>query len=139
MAAADYWNRDAIRRYIAVNALNGVFLERTRANRRTDPLLPLYEALERGDSLIIFPEGTRNLQALPGAFKSGLFHLAMRFPDVELVPVYLENLHRCMPKGAILPVPLVCTVRFGAVLNRIPNESKTTFLERAREAIVELA
>lgn len=139
VAAADYWNRDAIRRYVASKGLNVAFIERTRADRSTDPLQPLVEALERGDSLIIFPEGTRNMQALPSPFKSGLFHLAMRFPGVELVPVYLENLHRCMPKGAVFPVPLICTVRFGAVLSRIPNESKTAFLERAREAVVELA
>lgn len=139
VAAADYWNRDAIRRYVALKGLNVVFIERTRADRSADPLQPLVEALERGDSLIIFPEGTRQMQALPGPFKAGLFHLATRFPDVELVPVYLENLHRCMPKGTFLPVPLICTVRFGAALRRFANESKESFLERAREAIVGLA
>ncbi len=139
VAAADYWNRDAIRRYVALKGLNAVFIERTRTDPSIDPLQPLVEALERGDSLILFPEGTRNVQALPGPFKTGLFHLATRFPEVELVPVYLENLHRCMPKGTIFPVPLICTVRFGAVLIRIADESKTAFLERAREAVVKLA
>lgn len=139
VAAADYWGRSAIRRYVALKGLNVVFIERARAKQNTDPLQPLAEALDRGDSLIIFPEGTRNAQALPGPFKSGLFHLAMRFPRVELVPVYLENLHRCMPKGTVFPIPLICTVRFGAVLSRIPDETKTAFLDRAREAVVELA
>jgi len=139
VAAADYWNRDAIRRYVAVNGLGVVFVERTPTNRRTNPLEPLFNALERGDSLIIFPEGTRNRQALPGPFKSGLFHLAKRFPDVELIPVYLENVHRCLPKGTIFPVPLICTVRFGAPFSRLPNEEKSAFLERARQTVVELA
>ena len=139
VAAADYWNRDAIRRYVALKGLNAVFIERTRTDPSIDPLQPLVEALERGDSLILFPEGTRNVQALPGPFKTGLFHLATRFPEVELVPVYLENLHRCMPKGTIFPVPLICTVRFGTVFNRIADESKAAFLERAREAVVKLA
>jgi len=139
VAAADYWKKDAIRRYVASKGLNVVFIERIRTDPSVDPLRPLVEALERGDSLIIFPEGTRHMQALPGPFKAGLFHLATRFPDVEVVPVYLENLHRCMPKGTVFPVPLICTVRFGAALNRIANESKEAFLERAREAVVELA
>lgn len=139
VAAADYWNRDAIRRYVALKGLNAVFIERTRTDPSIDPLQPLVAALERGDSLILFPEGTRNVQALPGPFKTGLFHLATRFPEVELVPVYLENLHRCMPKGTVFPVPLICTVRFGAILSRIADEDKTAFLERAREAVVKLA
>lgn len=139
VAAADYWNRDVIRRYVALKGLNVVFIERTLTAHSANPLQPLIDALENGDSLIIFPEGTRHMQALPSPFKAGLFHLATRFPDVDLVPVYLENLHRCMPKGSIFPVPLICTVRFGAVLSRIVNESKEAFLERAREAVVELA
>jgi 1-acyl-sn-glycerol-3-phosphate acyltransferase len=139
VAAADYWNKDAIRRYVSVKGINAVFIERNRADRSVDPLQPLIAALEHGESLIIFPEGTRHPQSLPGPFKAGLFHLAARFPHVELVPVYLENLHRCMPKGTVFPVPLICTVRFGAALSRIANESKDAFLERARHAVVELA
>ncbi|HRF44928.1 MAG TPA: lysophospholipid acyltransferase family protein [Candidatus Competibacteraceae bacterium] len=139
VAAADYWNQGAIRRYVASKGFNAVFIERTHPDASTDPLQPLIDALEQGDSLIVFPEGTRHRQALPAPFKAGLFHLAGRFPNVELVPVYLENLHRCMPKGTFFPVPLICTVRFGPVLNRIADESKPAFLERARQAVVELA
>ena len=81
---------------------------------QVDPLEPLRAALREGDSLIIFPEGTRGATALPARFRSGLFRLATEFPTVELIPVYLDNLHRSLPKGALLPVPIVCTVRFGA-------------------------
>ena len=139
VAAADYWHKDAMRRYIAQQGLNVVFVERMRTNHSPDILQPLVEALEHGDSLILFPEGTRNVQALPGPFKPGLFHLARRFPHVELVPVYLENLHRTMPKGTFFPVPLICTVRFGTPLGHIADESKAAFLERARAAVTELA
>lgn len=139
VAAADYWQKDRLRRYIATKGLNVVFIDRSRSDPRADPLQPLAEALAQGDSLIIFPEGTRHPEPLPGPFKSGLFHLAERFPGVELVPVYLENLHRSLPKGSLFPVPLICTVRFGAVLERIPNESKQAFLERARGAVAALA
>jgi 1-acyl-sn-glycerol-3-phosphate acyltransferase len=89
--------------------------------------------------LILFPEGTRGSGALPGPFKSGLYRLAQAMPSVELVPVYLENLHRSLPRGAFLPIPLTCTVRFGAPLATIANETKEAFLERARSEVVRLS
>ena len=98
-----------------------------------DPLQPLRDALEHGFSLIIFPEGTRSAQPLPNPFKAGLYHLATEFPGVELIPVYIENLHRSMPKGALLPVPIICTVRFGAALSLGPGEDKDAFLEACTE------
>jgi len=139
VAARDYWGKTSLRRFVALKGLNAVLIDRIRKNPEDDPLEPLSEVLARGESLIIFPEGTRQAQALPGPFKSGLYHLACAFPDVELVPVYLENLHRSMPKGTAFPVPLICTVRFGPVLPRLSGESKESFLERAREAVKELA
>ncbi len=139
VAAKDYWDRGGIRGHIARNELNVVMIERARDDPNADPLEPLREALEHGFSLIIFPEGTRAPQALPGPFKSGLFHLAQAHPNVELIPVYLENLHRSMPKGELLPVPIICTVRFGAPLARIDDEPKELFLERARSAVIALA
>jgi 1-acyl-sn-glycerol-3-phosphate acyltransferase len=138
-AAADYWGSSALKRMIAIKALNAVLIDRKRTDPQADPLRPLYEVLEAGLSVIIFPEGARQPQPLPGPFKSGLYHLAQHFPDVELIPVYLDNLHRSMPKGTFIPVPLICTVRFGAPLPRLVAEDKSAFLERARSAVIGLA
>ena len=99
----------------------------------------LVAALDAGDSLIIFPEGTRGAGREIGPFKGGLDYLSRQRPDVDLVPVYLDNLHRSMPKGTFFPVPLICTVRFGAPLPRIADEDKSAVLERARNAVIELA
>jgi len=139
VAAADYWGGDAVRRFIALRGLNAVLIDRARKDAEADPLAPLYEALDAGQSLILFPEGTRGSEASPGPFKSGLFHLAQKYRDVELIPVYLDNLHRSMPKGSLFPVPLICTVRFGAPLARIGDEDKQAFLTRARDAVIGLA
>ena len=139
VAAKDYWGGSAFRRYISGKGFNVVLIERARQDRSVDPLQPLYDVLSSGQSLIIFPEGTRKPQALPDPFKSGLYHLSQRFPFVELVPVYLENLHRSMPKGTFFPLPLICTVRFGAPLARNVNETKEDFLIRARREVVALA
>jgi 1-acyl-sn-glycerol-3-phosphate acyltransferase len=139
VAAKDYWDKPGIRGHIARHELNVVMVDRSREDPNADPLDTLRDALEHGFSLIIFPEGTRAAQSRPGPFKSGLFHLATEFPQVELIPVYIENLHRSMPKGALLPVPIICTVRFGTALARREGEEKDAFLERARAAVIALA
>jgi 1-acyl-sn-glycerol-3-phosphate acyltransferase len=139
VAAKDYWNKGLIRRYFALRGLRAVLIERHREERAGDPLEPLIAALQEGDSLILFPEGTRGTGPLPAPFRSGLYRLAQLFPAVRLMPVYLENLHRAMPKGTLVPIPLICTVRFGAPLERLAAESKEAFLERARAAVVTLA
>ena len=138
VAARDYWGK-GLRRYIATRVLRAVLIDRAREDRTSDPLEPLVAALRSGDSLILFPEGTRGKEPTPAAFKSGLFRLAQQFPGVQLIPVYLENLHRSMPKGAVLPIPITCTVRFGEPLALAPDESKEGFLARARAAVIRLA
>ena len=137
VAALDYWGKGRIRRFIALQCLNCVLIDRQRGEG--NPLASLNEALEQGDSLIVFPEGTRSKERLPQPFKGGLHLLAKKFPQVELVPVYLDTLHRSMPKGRFLPVPLICTVRFGTPVVLGPDEDKDAFLERARAAVVEVA
>jgi 1-acyl-sn-glycerol-3-phosphate acyltransferase len=91
--------------------------------------------LAAGDSLIIFPEGTRGTGTEVGPFKSGLDYLARQCPDVDLVPVYLHNLNRIMPKGEFLPVPQLSRICFGAPLHLLPGESKAAFLTRAHQAV----
>lgn len=139
VAARDYWETGGIKQQIAQEELNAVMIDRARENPEADPLEPLQDALEHGFSLIIFPEGTRHAQPLPNPFKSGLYRLAKAFPHVELIPVYLENLHRSMPKGALLPVPIMSSVSFGAPMKLDDGEDKDHFLGRARDAVVALA
>lgn len=138
VAALDYWGQ-GFRRYMATRALRAILIDRARDTRTTDPLEPLIQALSEGKSLILFPEGTRSHSATPSAFKSGLYRLASAFAQVQLVPVYLENLHRSLPKGAFLPIPMTCTVRFGTPLQLVPDETKEAFLERARGEVMRLA
>jgi 1-acyl-sn-glycerol-3-phosphate acyltransferase len=137
VAARDYWS-GGFRGWIAAKGLNAVLIERQRDRSAGDPLQPLYDALAAGNSLILFPEGTRNDDALPKPFKAGLFHLAQRFPGVELVAVYLDTARRALPKGSLLPVPLICTVRFGDIIHLMDGEPRDLFLERARAAVVAL-
>lgn len=138
VAALDYWGR-GLRRYLATRVLRAVLIDRARVARAADPLAPLIDSLSRGESLILFPEGTRGDSPIPAAFKSGLYRLAAQFSEVQLIPVYLENLHRSLPKGAVLPIPMTCTVRFGTPMSLAADETKESFLIRARNEMLKLS
>lgn len=135
VAAADYWERGAVRRYLATQVFQAVLVERKRTHhtdnpRIHNPLAPMLRALDSGHSLIVFPEGTRGNGAELLPFKCGIYHLAHERPDVELVPVWIDNLHRVLPRGAILPAPLLCSVTFGTPARLFPGEEKKAFLAR---------
>src|SRR5690606_41366788 len=119
---------------------NGVLIEREAGRRRQDPVQALCEAVDGGCSLILFPEGTRNTGEEPLLpFKSGIYHLARQRPELEFVPVWIDNLKRVMPKGRLLPLPLLCTASFGAPLRLQAGEDKAAFLQRTAQALLQLA
>jgi 1-acyl-sn-glycerol-3-phosphate acyltransferase len=137
IAARDYWTASRFRHWLTREVFHAVYVNRQRTDDQ-DPLEPLVQALAAGDSLVIFPEGTRSLQGEPMPFKSGLFHLAEQFPQVQLVPAWIDNVQRVMPKGEVVPVPILCTVTFGPPLVRQAGEDKRDFLVRARQAVLAL-
>ncbi|MCU4579894.1 1-acyl-sn-glycerol-3-phosphate acyltransferase [Acinetobacter gyllenbergii] len=139
IAASDYWLKDGFRRFLIQDTFSGVTIQRNRSDQQ-DPLQPVKDVLAEGYSIIFFPEGTRNLnddvELLE--FKSGLFHLSQQFPDVEVIPVWISNLKRVMPKGAFIPLPLLSTVIFGEplVLNQFAD--KEQFLQHAQQQLLKL-
>lgn len=137
IAARDYWTRSPLKRWITTEVFNAVYVERERKGDE-DPLAPLIEALDKGDSLILFPEGTRGHLDEPQPFKAGLYNLALRFPHVVLVPAWINNIQRLLPKGEVIPVPVLCSVTFGEPIALQPGEDRRAFLERARAAVVAL-
>ena len=139
VAALDYWLTSPLRAFIGREVFNAVLIDRRPEARTTDPVAQMVEALDQCASLILFPEGQRNGSDTPLLpFKSGLYHLAKARPEVDLVPVWIANLNRVMPKGEIIPVPLICTLTFGAPLHLAPDEAKDSFLTRASDALLSL-
>jgi 1-acyl-sn-glycerol-3-phosphate acyltransferase len=137
IAARDYWTASNFKRWITTEVFSAVYVEREKKGDE-DPLQPLIDALESGDSLILFPEGTRGHAEDPQAFRSGIYNLARRFPQVVLVPAWIHNVQRVMPKGEVIPVPVLCSVTFGEPLALGADEARTDFLNRARAAVMAL-
>lgn len=140
VAGADYWLSNRFKSFIINNVFNGLLIHRDGNNPKA-MTQQMSQALENGSSLIIFPEGTRNTDdntiLLP--FKSGIYHLARDNPDIRLVPIWIDNINRVLPKGKLIPVPLICEVSIGDEMALLPNESKEDFLKRATENLLALA
>ena len=143
VAGADYWSKSPFRKFIGEDVFNALFIERSSRERTQDPIKNMADAVAEGDSLIFFPEGTRNMgdeKLLP--FKTGLFHLARTLDErgirADFVPVWIDNLNRVMPKGEFIPVPLLCKIHFGAAVP-FEGDDKDTYLERAREKLANLS
>jgi 1-acyl-sn-glycerol-3-phosphate acyltransferase len=135
VAAKDYWTVNALRRWLANDVFRALLIERRKVTSENNPLREMLAVLDAGDSLIIFPEGGRFPGPEPQKFKGGLFHLAKDRPQVQFVPVYLENLNRILPKGEILPVPLLGSITVGSPIQLESGETKADFLDRARNAV----
>jgi 1-acyl-sn-glycerol-3-phosphate acyltransferase len=161
IAAKDYWTKTPFKKWLTTGVFNAVYVDRERTEG-VDPLQPLVDALNKGDSIILFPEGTRGNEELPQRFKSGLYNLALRYPHVVLVPAWINNIQRVMPKGEVVPVPILCSVTFGkpmqvlrttktpgdeendgerhgeALVGAEVVEDHAHFAERARDAVITL-
>ncbi|GAA2036002.1 lysophospholipid acyltransferase family protein [Yaniella flava] len=153
IAAADYWG-SGLKKSIATRIFNAHLVHRSndrphtradaRTSRQTDSgsspktsqLTGMTEILDAGDSLIIFPEGTRGPGDEVATFQAGLYRLACHAPDVPVVPVTLKNLGRMLPKGEIIPVPHLSQVVVHKPLHVEPTESQEDFLTRARAVLV---
>jgi 1-acyl-sn-glycerol-3-phosphate acyltransferase len=134
VAAKDYWGQGAVRRYIA-RQFNALLIDRDEIKVHQSPVDMMIREIGLTHSLIVFPEGGRNTEEEMQEFKSGLYHLSKKRPDLELVPVYIDNLNRVLPRGEFLPVPLLTCITIGPPMWLEPKEPKNEFLKRARDAV----
>lgn len=140
VAAADYWLKNKLRAFVGPEVFNCVLIDRRPEARTEDPMEKILEALDEGASLIIFPEGNRNMTDAPLLpFRAGLYNIGTLRPHIDLVPTWVANLNEIMPKGEVIPVPLICTVTFGHPIHVEVGEEKDAFLTRAAGALVALS
>ena len=114
VAAADYFQRNKFVSLLSRTCFNILPIARKGLTPDTNPLPLMEAALRAGQSLIIFPEGTRGTGEDIARFHSGVTHLIEKCPDVPVLPAYLVNMGRSLPKGEWIPVPFFCEVRIGA-------------------------
>lgn len=139
VAASDYWLKSKLRAFAGRDVFRAVLIDRNPETRDEDPVAKMVKALDEGASLILFPEGGRNMGPEPLLpFKTGLYHVAKERPDVDLVPTWIANLNEILPKGEVVPLPLLCTVTYGAPIHLKSDESKEEFLIRAARALRDL-
>lgn len=138
VAAKDYWSRGIVRRWLAHDVFDALLIDRTDIKVHQSPVDLMLREIGTTKSLIVFPEGGRSITGEVGEFKSGLYYLAKKRPDIELIPVYIDNLNRVLPRGEFLPVPLLSCISFGAPLWLERGENKLDFLARARRAVLAL-
>jgi 1-acyl-sn-glycerol-3-phosphate acyltransferase len=139
VAAADYWNQSALRRYLGCEVFRAVLIDRSGTHCTVNPLDPVIDALDRGESVLFFPEGTRGTGEGLLPFKSGIFHIAAARPEIELVPVWMDNAYRVMPKGSLVPIPLLCSIAFGEPVRLCKREGREEFLHRLQGCLTRLA
>ena len=138
VAAADYWLKNKVRAFVGPEVFNCVLVDR-RPEVKDKPMDKIIAALDEGSSLIIFPEGNRNMGGDPLLpFKAGLSNMGVARPNVDLVPTWVANLNTIMPKGEVIPLPLICTVTFGEPIHVKEGESLEDFLKRASDALLAL-
>jgi len=138
VAAKDYWDAGPVRRFISKKIVNAVLIERENVSLKNSPIQVMVTEMQNEYSLIMFPEGGRSSDGSLGEFKSGLYYLCKRRPDLELIPIYLNNLNSILPRGKKLPVPMLSRVIFGPPMWLEMDERKESFLDRARNAVQKL-
>lgn len=135
VAAKDYWDAGVVRRYLASRVFRALLIDRTDIKVHSSPVDVMIREIGDRDSLIVFPEGGRTSGPEVGDFKSGLYYLCKKRPDLELIPVHIDNMNRILPRGEVLPVPLLTCISFGPPMWLEAGEAKADFLLRAREAV----
>ncbi|TWU21063.1 2-acyl-glycerophospho-ethanolamine acyltransferase [Novipirellula galeiformis] len=135
VAAKDYWSGGWVKPHMA-KAFNAMLIDRKEIKVHQSPIDSMLRQMGDVYSLIVFPEGGRSSgDDEMGAFKSGLYYMGKKRPDLELVPVYIDNVNRILPRGEFLPVPLLSCITIGPPIFLEAGEPKTEFLKRAREAV----
>jgi 1-acyl-sn-glycerol-3-phosphate acyltransferase len=136
VAAADYFERNPLVSLLTKTMFNILPIARKNISTENNPLRRMQAAIEAGQSLIIFPEGTRGSGDVLGPFRAGVAHLIEKMPDVEVIPAYLVNMGRSLPKGEFIPVPFFCEVRLGAP--RLIPGSRSEIVKSLEAAVREL-
>jgi 1-acyl-sn-glycerol-3-phosphate acyltransferase len=138
VGAKDYWDAGPIRRHLAHRMFNAILIDRKEIKVHQSPVDLMIREIGHQYSLMVFPEGGRSTGNEISEFKSGLYYICKKRPDLELIPVHIDNMNRILPRGEVLPVPMLTCISFGPPIWLEAGEPKGEFLGRARQALLRL-
>lgn len=121
LAAADYFLRNKFMAWFSLNIIGIIPIARDGSQSRQELFAPCHAALDQGDIIILFPEGTRGEPEQASRPKKGIFHLVKDREDTPVIPVVTHGLGRALPRGEALFVPFNCDVVIGEPLPRVEN------------------
>jgi 1-acyl-sn-glycerol-3-phosphate acyltransferase len=136
VAAQDYFLRGRLLAWFSTRIVGILPIARKGSGGDRDPLAGCYEALERGQILVLFPEGTRGEPEVMAPFRGGVAKLAQRFPDVPIIPIHMRGLGKALPRGEALLVPFMLEVHIDPALRG--REVYGDFLGVLRQRIEDL-
>lgn len=138
VAAADYFCNTKFKTFVFTKLLGIIPISRKVRKAREEELFKdINESLRAGDSVIIYPEGTRGNDSNLSKFKSGVAHIARMNPDIPVVPCYINGPDRILPKGSFLFVPFIADVYISEPVY-YDNTSTREFTERIRAEVEKL-
>lgn len=136
VAAADYFMKGRFLSWFSTRII-GILPIARKGSADEDPLAGCYQALEAGEILIIFPEGSRGEPEQMAPFRGGIAKLAGLYPDVPVIPVFMHGLGKALPRGEGLLVPFMLDIYAGSALHG--RDGHEDFLLSLRERIEALA
>ena len=113
IAARDFFGGSLFSRILMRYLVNATLIRRDREDPDRDPIDDMDKMLKKQRSLILYPEGSRGMPGKMSNFKRGLGYLVQRNPNINVIPVYLENIYKTLPKGKKLILPYNCSIKFG--------------------------
>jgi len=115
IAAADFFGGSKLKEKLMRYMVNATLIPRKRAESKqeVDPIQVMSNLIEKGRSIIVYPEGSRGVPGVMTDFKKGIGYLINKHPHVDVVPVYLDGIHKTLPKGKNLILPYNCKIIFG--------------------------
>ena len=137
IAARDFFGGSLFKKFLMRYLVNATLIKRDRTDPENDPIDSMDKMLKKSRSLILYPEGSRGIPGVMSNFKKGLGYLIQRNPDVDVIPVYLDNVYKTLPKGKKLILPYNCSINFGEPI-KFNSYELEDILESSEKAINKL-
>ncbi len=139
VAAGDHFGKTRLKGKLTSFFVNALLIKRGRDknNPDNDPINRMLKELDKGYSLILFPEGSRGEPEKEQALKKGIGLILSQRPDIKFVPAYMKGMGKAMPKGDSLIVPFNSSLIFG-IPTKIVSENVDEIVKQIEQTFKDL-